>query len=123
MKESIRRLLYESLNEKMISDAKRELMSFEMENSEVLKKYKELKSLVDKMEYLQNIEYSRLYPAGGNNYEVRVKYPFADSGEKKYPYFKVGLGNKDIIDSMGENEKNNYIQNKIVSYLLKRTKL
>ena len=123
MKQLIKKILYESLKDEMISNAKKELDSFESEYGDIIKRHKELKLLVNKLEYLKNIDYKVHVVKGyGDNiyYSVQVNFPFVDMGEKRYPWFNIMVGRKDDIDDMSSDEKEKLFQNKITSYLMKK---
>jgi hypothetical protein len=122
MKSFIKSLLFEAVQDQMMVDAKTNLENFESKYSDVLEQYKELKLMVDKLEHLKNIPY-KVYLLKKQNgieyYSTKVKYPFVDLGEKKYPYFNIHLGEKSFIDKMSEIEKEKFIRHRINSYLMK----
>lgn len=122
MKHLIKRLLYESVYEDLLNNAKNKLNEFKKENSEVIQKYVELKTLVDKLSYFKNVNYNEYYSegtAGTTFLYVRVKYPFANL-DGKSPWFTVHIGDKKMIDELSPQEKESLIQSRIFSYLTKR---
>lgn len=123
MKSIIKKLLYESLQEQMLTDAKKELKEFELKYGDIISQHKKLKLLVDKLEHLKNIEYKIYlskpkYSTNSQYYYVKVNYPFIDRGEKKYPHFNIQIGEKKLIDSLSDTERHNLIQKRVSSYLL-----
>ena len=123
MKSFIRSLLFETVQDQMLVDAKTKLENFESKYSDILEQHKELKLMVDKLEHLKNIPYKINLLRRQNGieyYTAKVKYPFVDMGEKKYPFFTIHLGEKSLIDKMSELEKEKFIGHRINSYLMKR---
>lgn len=126
MKDLIRRLLKESLQDEMISDARRELEDFESKYGEILSRHKKLKTRLDKIELLNNIKYSisiNRPQTGIEYYYAKVKFPFANFKNQKYPYFNIHIGEKTFIDSLPPDEKEKHIQSIIKSYILKKSPL
>jgi hypothetical protein len=123
MKSFIRSLLFETVQDQMLVDAKTKLENFESKYSDILEQHKELKLMVDKLEHLKNIPYKINLLRRQNGieyYTAKVKYPFVDVGEKRYPFFTIHLGEKSLIDKMSELEKEKFIGHRINSYLIKR---
>jgi len=123
MKSFIRSLLFETVQDQMLVDAKTKLENFESKYSDILEQHKELKLMVDKLEHLKNIPYKINLLRRQNGieyYTAKVKYPFVDVGEKRYPFFNIHLGEKSLIDKMSELEKEKFIGHRINSYLMKR---
>jgi len=123
MKSFIRSLLFETVQDQMLVDVKTKLENFELKYSDILEQHKELKLMVDKLEHLKNIPYKLNLSKkadGREYYSVKVKYPFVDLGEKRYPFFNIHLGEKHSIDKMSEIEKEKFIGHRINSYLMKK---
>ena len=119
MKESIKRLLKESLKDQLITSYKSELDDLFSNHEDIIKRYKELTLLIDKLEYLDNIKYtvtSLTNPRGVQNYNVKVKDPYAE-GTK---WINLHGGRKDIIDKMSPKERESHFYNRALSYLMKK---
>jgi hypothetical protein len=126
MKDLIRKILKESLLNTMISDARKELEDFESKYGDILSQHEKLKTKLDKIELLNNLKYSisiNRPQTGIEYYYAKVKFPFANFKNQKYPYFNIHIGEKTFIDSLTPDEKEKHIQSIIKSYLLKKSPL
>ena len=123
MKESIKKLLNESLKDKLTSSAKEELDNLVSTHGDIIKKYKELSLLIDKLDYLNDIKYS-VHVLKNNNgfhyYSMRVKDPYYDGDENKSKWFTIHVGKKETIDQMNPKERESFFENRAISYLMKK---
>lgn len=119
MKESIKKLLKESLKNQLIFSYKEELDNLFSTHGDIIERYKELTSLIDKLEYLDNIKYNVTAitnPKGIEYYNVKVKDPFGDLVK----WTNLHGGRKDIIDRMSPKEREAHFENRALSYLMKK---
>lgn len=118
MKESIKKLLKESLKDQLMTSSKKELDNLFSTHGDVIKRYRELTLLIDKLEYLDNIKYNVtvVRMRGIEYYNIRLKDPYSE-GTK---WFNVSGGRKDIIDKMSPKEMESHFENRAMSYLMKR---
>jgi hypothetical protein len=119
MKKLIKRLLKESLKDQLISSYEGELDDLISTHGDIIKRYRELTLLIDKLEYLDNIKYtvSALTNSRGiQNYNIKVKDPYAE-GTK---WINLHGGRKDVIDKMSPEEKESHFENRALTYLMKK---
>jgi hypothetical protein len=119
MKKLIKRLLKESLKDQLISSYEGELNDLISTHGDIIKRYRELTLLIDKLEYLDNIKYtvSALTNSRGvQNYNIKVKDPYAE-GTK---WINLHGGRKDVIDKMSPEERESHFENRALTYLMKK---
>ena len=119
MKESIKKLLKESLKHQLMSSSKEELDSLFSTHGDIIKRYNELTSLIYKLEYLDDIKYNVTAitnSRGIEYYNVKVKNPFGDLVK----WTNLHGGRKDIIDKMSPKERESHFENRALSYLMKK---
>ena len=119
MKKLIKRLLKESLKDQLISSYERELDDLISTHGDIIKRYRELTLLIDKLEYLNNIKYtvSALTNSRGiQNYNIKVKDPYTE-GTK---WINLHGGRKDVIDKMSPEERESHFENRALTYLMKK---
>ena len=119
MNKLIKRLLKESLKDQLMSSYKEELDNLFSTHGDIIKRYRELTLLIDKLEYLDNIKYTVTVltnPRGHQNYNIKVKDPYAE-GTK---WINLHGGRKDVIDKMSPEEMESHFENRALSYLMKK---
>jgi hypothetical protein len=123
MKHLIRKILLEKMEDRLLMGVQNEYEKFMNKYGDIINQYKKLKNTIDKLEHIKNIDY-KLYVSKQKNgtlgYDAQVKYPFVDINQNQRPWINIYVGKKDIIDNLSQSEKDNYIKNKIESYLMKR---
>jgi hypothetical protein len=122
MKNLIRTLLKEHYDDDIqLEILKKELIEVEEDYEDIIKKYKFLKRRIEILEYRKNIPYNIGYVKDkyGNEYiNVRIEYPFVKT-EKKYPYYRLYVGRRDDLESLGKDEMDKRIRQVIQQYLSK----
>jgi len=119
MKGLIKRLLKETLKDQLMSSYKEELDNLFSTHGDIIKRYKELTLMIDKLEYLDNIKYtvqSQTNPKGIQYYNIKVKDPYIE-GTK---WINLWGGKKEVIDKMSPDERESYFRNRALSYIRKK---
>jgi hypothetical protein len=119
MKKLIKRLLKESLKDQLMSSYQEELDNLFSTHGDIIKKYRELTLLIDKLEYLDNIRYTvtaLTNPRGIQYYNIKVKDPYTE-GTK---WINLHGGRKDVIDKMSPEERESHFENRALTYLMKK---
>jgi hypothetical protein len=119
MKELVKRLLKESLKDQLMSSYQEELDNLISTHGDIIKRYRELTLLIDKLEYLDNIRYTvtdSTNSRGVENYNIKVKDPYAE-GTK---WINLHGGRKDVIDKMSPKERESHFENRALTYLMKK---
>lgn len=119
MKESIKRLLKESLKDQLMSSYQEELDNLFSTHGDIIKRYRELTLLIDKLEYLDNIKYTvgaLTNPRGIQYYNIKVKDPYTEG----IKWINLHGGRKDVIDKMSPEERESHFENRALNYLMKK---
>jgi len=120
MKNIIRRVLYETLQSQLLDDAKNKIAELESQHGDIISKYNELKLMYDKIKSIQDVNYGfvRSTDSYGRTYiSAKVKLPFYTNSKKWVTIYLCPL---EVFEEMSENEKKNFVMNKISSHILNK---
>ena len=124
MKNLIRKILKEQLDDDSIKLEiyKKELKEVEEDYDDIIAKYNLLKKKIEILEYRKDIPYVIGYTKDeyGNEYvNVRIDYPYAET-KKRYPYYRIYIGQKKELDRLDQTERDKKIRYTIRKYLNKK---